>query len=78
MTIHWKAVEQYFTVVLFCLFGVWPACYFGKFINFGLGTARIEKVNLTVYPHGRHYQFNKALPGDFPGLIFVLKGNINS
>ena len=32
MTIHWKIVEQYFTVVLFV------------FINFGLGTVRSERV----------------------------------
>ena len=38
MTIHWKAVEQYFTVVLFVSF--YPLCNFGKLINFGLGTVK--------------------------------------
>ena len=41
MTIHWKAVEQYFTVVLFG-FQVSTVCNFEKFINFGLGTVRSE------------------------------------
>ena len=35
MTIHWKAVEQCFTVVLF-VFQFASVCNFGKFINFGL------------------------------------------
>ena len=43
MTIHWKAVEQYFTVVLF-VFQFYPVCNFGGFINFGLGTVRSERV----------------------------------
>ena len=45
MTIHWKAVEQYFTVVLFA-FKFYPVCNFGKFINFGLGTVRVERVKM--------------------------------
>ena len=36
-TINWKAVEQYFTVVLF-VFQFSPVCNFGKVINFGRGT----------------------------------------
>ena len=32
MTIHWKVVEEYFTVVLF-VFQVSPVCNFGKFIE---------------------------------------------
>ena len=40
MTIHQKAVEQYFTVVLFAFQFV----MFGKFINFGLDTVRSERV----------------------------------
>ena len=36
---HWKAVEQFFTVVLF-VFQFHPLCKFGKFINFGLDTVR--------------------------------------
>ena len=39
MTIHWKAVEQYVTVVLF-VFQFYPVC-----VSFGLGTVRTEKVN---------------------------------
>ena len=39
VTIHWKAVEQYFTVGLFVFAG------FGKFINFGFGTVRSERDN---------------------------------
>ena len=36
MTIHWKAVEQYFTVVLF-VFQFYPVCNFAKsFSVFGL------------------------------------------
>ena len=35
MTIHWKTVEQCFTMVLF-VFQFYPECNFGKFINFGL------------------------------------------
>ena len=44
MTIHWKAVEQYFTVVLF-VFQFYPVCNFGKVISFGFGTVRSERVN---------------------------------
>ena len=44
MTIHWKAVEQYFTVVLFTVkFN--PAFNFAKFPNFEHGTVRTETVN---------------------------------
>ena len=35
MTIHRKAVEQYFTVVLYG-FPLYPVCNFGEFISFGL------------------------------------------
>ena len=45
MTIHWDAVEQYFTVVLF-VFHFYPVCKFGKVINFGLGTVRSERVKI--------------------------------
>ena len=44
MTIHWKAIEQYFTVVLF-VFQFFPVCNFGKFASFGLGSVRGERVN---------------------------------
>ena len=39
-----KAVEQYFTVVMF-VFQLSPVCNFGKLINFGLGTVRSERAN---------------------------------
>ena len=42
MTIQWKAVKQYFTVVLFA-FQLYPVCNFGKFINFGFGSVRSER-----------------------------------
>ena len=45
MTIHWKAVEQYFTVVLF-VFRFYLVCNFGIFVNFGLGTVRSERVKV--------------------------------
>ena len=43
MTIHWKAVEQSFAVVLF-VFQFYPFCNFGKFDNFGFGTVRSERI----------------------------------
>ena len=43
MTIHWKAVEQYCTVVLFvCQF--YPVCNYGKFISLELGAVKSEIV----------------------------------
>ena len=45
MTIHWKRVEQNFTVLLF-VFQFYPICNFRIFINFGLGTVRSERVKL--------------------------------
>ena len=44
VAIRWKAVEQYFTEVLF-MFPVYPVCNFETFLDFGLGTVRSEKVN---------------------------------
>ena len=41
MITHWKAVEQYFTVVLF-VFQYYLVCDFGTFINFGLETVWSE------------------------------------
>ena len=40
---HWKAVEKYFTLVL-QYFNFTQFCKFGKFIFFGLGTVRSERV----------------------------------
>ena len=47
MTIQWKAVEQYINVVLL-VFQFNPVCNFAKFINFGLGTIRSERVKVLV------------------------------
>ena len=47
MTLHWKAVEQYLTVVLF-VFQFYPVCNFGKRLNFGLGTVKSEE-NLCLH-----------------------------
>ena len=43
MTIHWKTVEQYFTVVIF-VFLSYRVCNFETFIKFGFGTVRTETV----------------------------------
>ena len=43
MTVHWKAVEQCFTEARF-VSQFSPVVYFGKFINFRLGTDRSERV----------------------------------
>ena len=45
MSIHWKAVEQFFTVALF-VFQFYTVCNFGKFITSGLGTVRSERVKV--------------------------------
>ena len=42
MTIHWKAAEKYFTVVLISF--IQFNCNFGKFVNFGLGNIRFERI----------------------------------
>ena len=44
MTIHWKAVEQYFTVVVLVI-QLYPVFNCGKYIDFGFGAVRSEKVN---------------------------------
>ena len=41
MTIHWKAVEQYFTPVLF-VFPFYPVCNFGKFIILDLALSGVS------------------------------------
>ena len=48
MTIHWKAVELYFTVVMF-VFKCSLGGNFGKFISVGLGSVRCERVNCHDY-----------------------------
>ena len=56
MTIHWKAVAQYFTVVLF-VFQFSPVCYFEKNINFGFGTVRSERIKQQGAPlSSKHIQ----------------------
>ena len=52
MTIHWKAVEQYVTVVLGLLFQFYPVCNFGQFINLGLGTVKRERLNALMKVNG--------------------------
>ena len=47
MTINWKAVEQYFTVLLF-VSQFYPVLNFEKSNNFGLGTVRSERVKATT------------------------------
>ena len=42
VTIHWKPVDQYFTVLFVFQFN--RICHFGKFIYFGLGTVSDERV----------------------------------
>ena len=46
MTIHWKAVEHYFAMVLL---SIYPVCNFGKFVNFGFGTVRSERVKADIH-----------------------------
>ena len=60
MTIHWKAVEQYFTVV--------PVLFvfhqFGKFISFGLKGSRVFLLILGELPPG---VFCQVVPQQFYG-----------
>ena len=44
MTIHWKAVEHYFIVVLLIFNFFCPGYNFEKFINFELDFVRSERV----------------------------------
>ena len=55
MTSHWKPVEQCFAVVLF-VSQFYPACNFGKFLNFGLGTVRSEWANQVNLSHRKEIQ----------------------
>ena len=45
VTIHGKAVGQYFTVMLF-VFQFYPICNCGKCISFRLGTVRSDRLNI--------------------------------
>ena len=47
MTIYWKAVEQYFSVVLFVF--QFPVCMFAKFIDIGLGTINNQRVKIKLF-----------------------------
>ena len=60
MTIHWKAVEQYLTVVLF-VFQFYSVCNFGKFINFGLDTVRSERFNCFFFSKRKTENLEKFL-----------------
>ena len=50
MTFHWKAVEQYFTVMLF-VFQFYPVCNFAKFIEFRLGTVKVPDFSITDFEY---------------------------
>ena len=69
MTMHWKAAEQYFTVVLF-VFQFYPVCNFGKFIRFGLGIVRSERVNGSVCCFGNRYSVYSCMVQEY-SLSFV-------
>ena len=47
VTVRWKVVEHYFTAALFD-FQFYSVCNFVKFINFGLGFVRSERVNAAI------------------------------
>ena len=60
MTIHWKAVEQYFTVVLF-LFQLYAVCYFAKNSTIlDLALSRVKRFTNLI----------RRLPG-VSGLVFL-------
>ena len=61
MPFHWKAVEQYFTVVLFVV-QFYPVCNFETFINFGVGTVRSERLNCLFTK--LQYDIKKRDPND--------------
>ena len=65
MTIHWKAVEMYFTVVMF-VFQFYVVCFFGKIYQFGLGAVRSELVNhldvVSAHACGLTFLFNTFKP----------------
>ena len=48
MTIHWKAVEQYFTAVMF-IFQFYPVCnFFENLSSLDLALSGVKGFNLTV------------------------------
>ena len=61
MTIHWKPVEQYFTVKLF-VFQFYPVCNFRNIINFGLGTVSSESGNVEILKPFRKQNYCYHLP----------------
>ena len=63
MAIHWKADEQYFTVMLL-IFQFSPACNSGKFINFRLGTVRSQRIKVETGRGDNLRLFKITLPGD--------------
>ena len=42
------------------IFQFYPVCYFGKFISFGLGTVRSERVNYSGAPRARSARGTRA------------------
>ena len=83
MTIHWKAVEQYFTVVLF-VFQFYPVCNLRNFIDFGIGTVRFQRVKTWLscyayqecnYLHSVDKWSHCCLPGSKVLLSIYTKGH---
>ena len=80
---HWKAVEQYWTAVLFA-FQFYLVCSFGKYVNVGFGTvgseiikvsARVQRANfrnLNISPIKR-----LLLLQDDPSLVTINTPNEN-
>ena len=76
MTIYWKAVEKYFTVLL-CFFNCYPVCNFGKIIKFGLCTVRSERVKGKCKCEARveSPEGEEANPRKFHGSGTIIFGN---
>ena len=60
MTIYWKAVEQYITVVLFA-FKFFLVCNFGKFINFELVIVVSERVKFIIYERSNRTSYHISI-----------------
>ena len=68
MTIYWKAVEQYFTVVPF-VFQFYPVCHFEKIIYFVKGERVKPQKDITSFSENQ--SLKRTLPPTFTvfGLI---------
>ena len=60
MTIHWKAVEQYFSVVLF-VFQFYPVWNFGIFFNFGQFKAKYSYLKTSELIMGKTKKVHELL-----------------